>query len=90
MRVYVLIVEPGRDEHIARHHVRVEEAEAVVFGRHIALRTRQRRYTLVGQTEAGRYLKVILAPRGGGVYALVTALDASEAERRLYQRLSKG
>jgi hypothetical protein len=64
----------------------VEEAEEVAFGEHLALRSRQRRYALVGQTVAGRYLKVIVAPRGGGVYGLVTALDASEAERRLYRR----
>ena len=86
MRIYDLIVEPGREEHIARHHVKVEEAEEVAFGNHALYRTRQGRYVLVGQTEAGRYLTLIVAPRGHGVYGLVTARDASDFERRLYQR----
>ena len=89
MKVGELIVEPGREEHIARHRVRVEEAEQVVFGDHVAYRVRLGRYGLVGQTHSGRYLFVLLAPRGEGTYALVTARDASVNERRLYRRQRK-
>jgi hypothetical protein len=32
VRIYELIIEPGREEHIARHHVSVAEVEEVVFG----------------------------------------------------------
>ncbi|MDP2935539.1 MAG: hypothetical protein Q8O86_03510 [Dehalococcoidia bacterium] len=86
MRIHELIVEPGREEHIARHHVTLQEVEQVVFGQHANYRTRQGRYGLVGQTEGGRYLLVILTPREHGLYSLVTARDASDADRRLYQR----
>ena len=86
MRIYELVVEPGREEHIARHHVNVAEAEDVAFGRHRAFRTRDGYYGLIGQTTAGRYLTVIVAPRGSGVYGLVTARDSDLSERRLYQR----
>lgn len=86
MKIYELIAEPGREEHIARHHVSVAETEEVAFGLHVTFRTRHGYYALIGQTEAGRYLTVIVARRERGVCGLVTARDADEAERRLYQR----
>lgn len=85
MRIYDLIVDPGREEHIARHFVTVEEVEDVVFGVPFVRRARQGYFRLLGQTEAGRYLAVFIAPRGRGVYGLVTARDATVAERRQYQ-----
>ena len=69
-------------EHIARHGVEPEEVEAVVFGRFNVTRSRSGRYRLIGQTDAGRWLTVILAPRDAGVFAVVTARDATEAELR--------
>ena len=84
MKIYDLIVEPGREEHIARHHVTVEEVEEVTEANPFVTRTRQGRYRLIGQTAAGRYLAVIIAPRGQGVYGLVTARDADDTERRNY------
>ena len=89
MRIYELIVEPGREEHIARHHVSVTEVEEVVFGTPFIRKTRQERYIIVGQTQVGRYLTVFVAPRGKGVYGLVTARDADDVERKAYQRYHK-
>ena len=89
VRIYELIVEPGREEHIAQHGVSVAEVEEVVFGTPLVNRVRERRYGLIGQTEAGRYLTVILAPRGRGVYGLVTAREATQAERRRYQQYTR-
>lgn len=86
MKIYALIVEPDREEHIGRHHVSVDEVEEVVFGRHVNFRARHGYYGVVGQTEAGRYMTIFIAPRGGGVYALVTARDADDTERRMYRR----
>ena len=86
MQIYELVVEPDREEHIARHHVSVAEAEQVVSSNVFIRRARQGYLRLIGQTEAGRHLTIFVAPRGGGVYALVTARDATQAERRLYQR----
>ena len=88
MRIDELIREPGREEHIARHHVTLEEVDEVVFGAPVVFRARQGRYQLIGQTDAGRYLVVILAPREPGVYGLVTARDADQSERRLYRARS--
>lgn len=89
MRIYELIVEPERVDHIARHHVTVEEVEEVIFGVPFIRKARQGRYHIIGQTEAGRYLTVFVAPRGNGIYGLVTARDADDAERRAYLRQRK-
>ncbi|MEW5989123.1 MAG: BrnT family toxin [Chloroflexota bacterium] len=89
MRIYELIIEPGREEHIAHHGVTIEEVEEVVFGTPLILRARQGRYHVIGQMNAGRYLAIFLAPREGGVYGLVTARDADQSERRLYRSHKK-
>jgi uncharacterized protein len=85
VRVADLIVEPGRAEQIDRHRVSLAEGRQVIEGNPLWIRTRQRRYRLLGQTDAGRYLTVILAPRGSGVFSLVTARDATDPERRAYR-----
>lgn len=69
--------------------VSVAEVEEVIFGSPFIRKARQGRYHIIGQTEAGRYLAVFVAPRGRGVYDLVTARDADDAERRAYLRQSK-
>jgi hypothetical protein len=86
MRIYEPIIEPGREEHIVRHQVSVEE---VIFGVPFIRKARLGRYHIIVQTEAGRYLTVFVAPREQGVYGLVTARDADDAERRAYLRHSK-
>jgi uncharacterized DUF497 family protein len=86
MKIYEVLVEAGREEHIARHHITIAEVEQVVFGELAFIRrTRDERYLVIGQTDAGRYVSVILAPRGKGAYALITARDADDKERRAYQ-----
>ncbi|HLV98345.1 MAG TPA: hypothetical protein VKT82_06665 [Ktedonobacterales bacterium] len=85
MQIYELVISPEREEHIAAHHVKATEVEEVVFGRPYTSRARDQRYRLIGQTEAERYLTVFLAPKGHNVYGLVTARDATQSERRLYQ-----
>ncbi len=87
MKIHRLVIGQDREEHIARHHVSASEVEEVVFGHHANFRTRHGHYGVVGQTEAGRYLTIFIAPRGGGVYGLVTARDADDAERRMYRRI---
>jgi len=89
VKIYELIIEPGREEHIARHQVSVAEVEEVIFSAPFIRKARQGRYHIIGQTEAGRYLTIFVAPRGRGVYGLVTARDAGDAERRAYLRQSK-
>jgi hypothetical protein len=50
--IYELLVTPGREEHIARHHVSVAEVEAVAFGNPFVSRSRQGRFHLIGEVDS--------------------------------------
>lgn len=85
VRINVLIVEPGREDHVARHGITITEVQEIVYGSHVVERTRESRFLLIGQTVGGRFLAVIVASRGSGVYGLVTAREATDSERRRYR-----
>lgn len=69
-----------------KHHVEVAEVEEACFGEHRAERTRAGLYLVLGQTESGRYLAAVLAPKGGGRWKIVSARDMTDPERRRYGR----
>jgi len=71
----------------SKHNVSFDECEEAVFSswRHIR-RSRGGLYKVFGRTTPGRYIVVVLAARGAGVFALVTARDMTQSERRLYER----
>jgi uncharacterized DUF497 family protein len=71
--------------HIARHDVALEEVEQACHGDHIARESYERRLMLIGPTESGRLLVVILAPRGNDVYYPVTAYAAGRRLQRIYE-----
>ena len=75
----------------SKHGVTFEECEEAVYsaGHHVR-RGRNGLYKLFGRSEAGRYILVILAPRGDGIFAIVTAREMTESERHLYLRASGG
>ncbi len=84
-----------RVEHIARHDVVPAEVEAAVLYDPEVLLERaglarrdpsQTVYVVLGRTEAGRYLMVVLIHEGGGVAMPVTARDMDAKERRRYLR----
>lgn len=86
-RIRRVLVSPAVEEHIwSKHHVTPEEVEEVCFADPLPLRSRGGGYAIYGQTEAGRYLIVFLYPRGHGVFALASARDMEQRERRRYQR----
>jgi len=62
VRIYELVIEPEREEHIERHQVSVAEVEEVIFGVPFIRKAKLGRYHIIGQTEAGRYLTVFVAP----------------------------
>ncbi len=84
-----------RVEHIARHNVVPAEVEEVVLDDREAVLEKaglaernpsQTVYVLLGRTQAGRYLMVVLIHEGGGVGFPITARDMNQAERRRYSR----
>ena len=48
------------------------------------------RYVLIGPTNSGRMLAIILEPEGAGVFFRVTARPASRKERRRYETTRGG
>ena len=73
-------------EHLAQHGVTIEEVYEVCDGRHKVKKVKYGRHGVLGQTESGRYLTVILERLLGNTFQVVTARDMSKSERRLYRR----
>jgi uncharacterized protein len=72
--------------HIARHDVIPEEVEEVCHDEPITSETYKGRLRVVGLTQSGRILTVILAPTpDAGVYYPITARPADRKERRNYR-----
>jgi len=73
--------------HFLDHGVTEEEVRQILAHPGMLLRGFRKSRLALGQTEAGRYLKVIYAPRrhGPGKF-VITAYDLSKKERRAYRR----
>ncbi|MCA1669867.1 MAG: BrnT family toxin, partial [Thermomicrobia bacterium] len=76
-----LIWDDWNEEHIARHGVRMSEATEAVRNAPFLTRARDETYRVIGQTDAGRYLFIIVVPQILEAYYVVTARDATRNER---------
>lgn len=75
-----------REAHVAKHGVTPREVEHVVNSRpHYATRGRDNTTLVYGQTNAGRYLLVVLAEGLRGGWHVVTAKDMDDAEARAFR-----
>ncbi len=75
------------EDHIARHGVRPDEVEDVLYGRPRLMAAGRDGSTLVfGTSKAGRYLFVVIgsAPEGG--VSVVTARDMTTREKREFRK----
>lgn len=86
MRISSLLWDDQNVEHIARHGVTPEEVEEVCFGVHVAVRGRYGRYILYGNTDAGRYLFVVVERIKGGLMRPITAREMTAPEKSRYRR----
>lgn len=80
-------------EHIAEHDVEPEEAEEAVLdpkrvSRTAYAREGERRYAVLGVTEDGRRLFVVFTRRGLAI-RVISARDATDAEKRIYRTRGK-
>jgi uncharacterized protein len=76
----------GNVEHLALHDVQVWEAEEATADRHrVPFPAHSGRIGFIGQTEDGRFLVVIIERRAR-LWRVVTARDATPAEKRAYRR----
>jgi uncharacterized DUF497 family protein len=86
LSVHRLIWDAWNVAHIARHHVTPDEVEEVCHDEPETHATYNGRLRVVGLTQSGRILTVILAPTDtAGVYYPVTARPADRKERRTYR-----
>ena len=78
--------------HLARHGVTPEEVEEILAAGPVWRRgrthpqTKRKSLYALGQTEAGRYLFIVLSPRELGRARCVTAMEMDEKARRYYER----
>lgn len=83
----MLEIDPHIEDKIeTKHGVTVAEVDEVCLSAYKPLRLREGLYALLGHTQAGRYLVVVLAPKGGGGWKIVTARAMEPDERRRYRR----
>jgi len=74
------------ERHISRHSVLPTEVEEAVEGRLHAYKHKGR-LVILGRSEVGRYLLVVLEHQRRGFWRPVTARDMDPKERRLLQRV---
>lgn len=76
-------------EHVARHGITPWEVEeAVADSRRTAFPAHSGRAGVIGRTEAGRIL-VVIVEQHTLMWHVVTARQATERERRLYRRRTR-
>ena len=84
-----LIIEEGRSEHIARHHIMIREIAEVVSGDYVYIKGKLDRWLLVGKTMRQRFLTVVVGKRRReNAYGLVTARPSSRTERSFYKEVA--
>ncbi len=90
MRIYELIWDSDRIEHIAQHNVTPNEVEEVCLGKPFVQRTKSQgnnpvNYVL-GQTNEGWYLFCVIVRFSDGKRYPVTARTMTYKEKRRYRR----
>lgn len=92
LRLDELVWDEWNEEHIARHGVDPEEVEQAVFDPSaMFLRTRGEdpRYLVLGLTDAGRYLFVVVESMGRARGYAITARDMTDGEKRRFKARGK-
>ena len=75
--------------HIARHNVKIHEAEEVLLATGFLRKTHSGRYGAYGQSLDGRHLFVVFEKLNGNVVRVITARDMAAREKRFYRRAAR-
>lgn len=82
---------PGVVAHVAQHDVTLDEVEEVRLGDPMSADAYAGRVMVIGPTNSGRMLAVIISHVDNDMYDVITARPASRKERRRYlQRRDAG
>ena len=84
------------DDHIldkieSKHNIIFSEVEEACLSdkRHVR-KGKEGLYKLFSQTDAGRYILVVLIKLGNGSWKVVTAREMTDSERQLYKKTTGG
>jgi uncharacterized protein len=92
MKITELEWDDNNVDHIGRHGVSPQEVEEVCYGLHYSKKDSdskghgKERYILAGQTEAGRYLDVVIERLHTTCFRPVVAFEMSEPYKRSYRK----
>jgi len=89
--VKTLVIEVDREDHIAKHEVKIDEVIEIVSGDYVYIKGKLERWLLIGRTKKERYLTVVIGERDRkGTYGLVTARPSRKEEKSFYKELTLG
>ncbi len=71
-------------EHIGRHGVTLAEVEEACYYQPLTLKSKRGSYLVLGQSQEGRYLAIVIKHKEKNIIRVITARDMNEAERRRY------
>lgn len=83
MELKELVWDDFNSKHILKHKVKKVEIEEACENRKLVFSAKNRRLLLIGKTNKGRILSIVLAKVKPNVYYIVTARDSSRKERKL-------
>lgn len=84
-----LIIETGREEHIAKHDIKIDEVLEIISGDYVYIQGKFGRWLLIGKTKIDRFLTVVVGERKGtNTYGLVTARPSRKEEKSFYQEFT--
>lgn len=90
MKIYELIWNPDRIDHIAEHNVTPNEVEEVCYSEPYVLRAKSQGknpvYYVLGQTDEGRYLFCVIVRFPDGKGYPVTARPMTDKEKQRYRK----
>ncbi len=73
-------------EHITKHNVTPQEVEEACYNQPISRRTKDGLYIVYGQSDAGRYLFIVVRYKASGLIYVITARTMNRNEQRYYHK----
>ena len=73
-------------EHIAKHSVTPQEVEEACFNQPISRKAKDGLYIIYGQTDAGRYMFIVVRYQAENVVYVVTARTMNKTEQQYYRK----
>ena len=81
-----LIIEAGREEHISKHNVTIDEILEIISSDYVYIQGKFERWLLIGKTKKERFLTIVVGERiEKNTYGLVTTRPSRNEEKSFYK-----